>query len=135
MTQPTRNEGFTLIVAIFLLVVLASAGAFMLNISGVQRQTTTFSILGSRAYHATRSGLEWGVHQAVNNTTCPADTFTLTQAGLNNLDVTVSCTSTDHDQAGTTTRVFRISSMADFGNLGDPEYISREMEANVAIEL
>ena len=136
MTSPARREGFTLIGAIFLLVVLSSAGAFMLNLGGVQRTTATFALMGVRSYYAARSGVEWAVYQAIDDpATCPAGAFPLTEGGLAQLDVTVTCTSADHVENVTTIRIFHITSVATHGSFGDPHYVSRRMEAKVAVAL
>lgn len=84
------QRGFTIVSAIFLLVVLASLGAFIVNISTTQSITSAQDLQGSRAYHAARAGLEWGLYQVLdplnatvvlpaspswpNMPDCPADT-------------------------------------------------------------
>ncbi|MGV3741837.1 MAG: pilus assembly PilX family protein [Burkholderiaceae bacterium] len=60
------QRGFSLISAIFLLVVLAGLGAAMLTISGAQQTGSALDIEGARAYQAARAGIEWGVHRVVN---------------------------------------------------------------------
>ena len=50
--------GFAIVSAIFLLVVLAALGAFMLTFSTVQHATSAQDIQGSRAYWAARAGLQ-----------------------------------------------------------------------------
>jgi len=55
-----RQRGFSVIAAIFLLVVLAALGAFMLTFSTVQQTTGTQDLQGARGYQAARSGVEWG---------------------------------------------------------------------------
>ena len=53
--------GFASIVAIFLLVVMAAMGSFMLTFSNTQQLTSAQDIKGSQAYWAARAGLEWGM--------------------------------------------------------------------------
>lgn len=59
------QRGFSLVTAIFLLVVLAGLGAAMLTFSTAQQQSSTLDILGSRAYQASRAGIEWAAYQVV----------------------------------------------------------------------
>ena len=56
-------RGFALVSAIFILVVLAALGAFMVNISTNQHIGSALDVQGVRAYHAARAGIEWGVYQ------------------------------------------------------------------------
>ncbi len=58
-------RGFLLPAAIFILVILAALGAYALNISSVQQATSNQDLQGSRAYHASRAGLEWGIYQVL----------------------------------------------------------------------
>jgi MSHA biogenesis protein MshP len=130
----TRIEGFTLISAIFILVVVALAGAFMLSVSGVERQTSNLGLLGPLAYHAARSGLEWGMHEAAATpAVCPTGTFSLSEGGLSGFNVTVTCSKTDHVENSATTTVFRITSEASRGTYGDSEYVARMLEAGAMV--
>ena len=74
MRHRVRESGFGLVSALFLLVVLSSVAAFMVNLTGVGRTTVNFAILSAHAYQASRSGVEWGIWQLTNNGTCFADT-------------------------------------------------------------
>lgn len=56
-------RGFALVSAIFILVVLAALGAFIVNISTSQHIGSALDVQGVRAYHAARAGIEWGVYQ------------------------------------------------------------------------
>jgi MSHA biogenesis protein MshP len=137
MTSIRRQRGFSLVSAVFLLVVLTAAGAFMVRISGVQRTTTSFALLGPKAYHAARSGIEWAVYSAINvPASCPVgvtttNSFNLTEGGLVGFSVIVTCTSTVHTEAGVPGTVFDISSTAERGSFSDRDYVSRRVEARV----
>ncbi len=137
MTRVRRQRGFTLVSAIFLLVVLTVAGAYMVRISGVQRTTTSFALLGPKAYHAARSGIEWAIHAAINVPgSCPvgsttANSFSLSEGGLAGFGVSVTCTSAVHTEAGASETVFTIASTAAFGSFGDRDYVSRRLEARI----
>jgi len=132
-----RRLGFSLVSAVFLLVVVTVAGGFMVRISGVQRSTTSFALLGGRAYHAARSGVEWAVYEALNTPgSCPVavvttSTFTLSEGGLDGLRVTVDCTSAVHEEAGRTQTRFEITATGEYGSFGDRDYASRRLEARI----
>jgi MSHA biogenesis protein MshP len=123
--------------AIFLLVILTAAGAAMVRISGAQRTTTSFALLGPKAYHAARSGVEWSIYQALNVPgSCPVgvtttNTFNLTEGGLQGFGVTVDCTSEIHTQAGVSEALFHVVSLAEFASFGDRDYVSRRLETTV----
>jgi MSHA biogenesis protein MshP len=61
-------RGFALVSAIFILVVLAALGAFILNISTNQQIGSALDVQGVRAYQAARAGIEWGVYQVQSST-------------------------------------------------------------------
>ena len=100
------QSGFALVTGIFLVVVLAALGAFMLFVSGLMTSAGTLDVQGSRAYQAARAGIEWGAYQILQN---PGGTFAtmtctggapaqedLTFAGtatLTGFTATVTCTS------------------------------------------
>ena len=58
-----RQSGFTIVSAIFILVVLAALGAFMVTVSTTQQIGSALDVQGTRVYQAARSGIEWGVYQ------------------------------------------------------------------------
>jgi len=58
-----RLHGFAILSAIFILVVLAALGAFILNVSTNQQIGSALDVQGVRAYQAARAGIEWGLYQ------------------------------------------------------------------------
>lgn len=95
-----HHKGFTLISALFVLVVLAALGAALAQVSLRQQLGSASELDAARAYQAARAGLEWGAFQVLRNPAPPAaapacfaaTSFTL--AGLAGFTVTVSCTRT-----------------------------------------
>jgi MSHA biogenesis protein MshP len=125
MLQKTEH-GFAVISAIFILVVLAALGAFIMSISSNQQIGSALDIQGVRAYQAARSGVEWGMFQ-VNSTpaynfgytspdpntrACPASPANFIPAAptLASFTVTVSCVATAGTFGGPTT--FEVHSVA-----------------------
>ena len=56
-----KQAGFTLVTAIFIVVILALLGGYMVSLSGVQRMTTVHALQGAKAYQAARAGIEWAL--------------------------------------------------------------------------
>lgn len=109
--KQARARGFSIVTAIFLIVVLAALGVFIVSVTGLQQSTQTLDVLGVRAYQAARAGIEWGAHQVLdpNNTidaapgqcatpdmpACPGVAGPGALAGsLSVFTVTVTCTRT-----------------------------------------
>ena len=61
------NSGFSLITAIFILVILASLGAAIVTITGVEQTSSALDVQGSRAYQAAHAGIEWASYQLLIN--------------------------------------------------------------------
>ena len=125
-----RERGFSLITAIFLLVILAGVGAFIVTIGAVQQTTVSSSIQGARAYQAARTGIEWGVYSALNPPGCFAPT-TFNPAGLDGFLVTVTCAATPHQEGLNSFQVFRLIAVASAGTFGSPNFASRQIEVTV----
>ena len=130
-----KNKGFSLVSALFILVVLATVSAFALSIFGITNSTSSFSIQGTRAFFAARSGLEWGIHEVFNNpTTCPPLTsLNINQGGLKNLNVSISCTVCPIMEGTTTYNMFILTALAEQGMFGSIDYVSREMQVSVIL--
>ena len=67
-----RNAGFTLISAIFLLVVLALLGVAITVVNTLQQRSGALDVGAARAYQSARAGLEWGAFQALRVPPPPA---------------------------------------------------------------
>lgn len=127
-----RDRGFGLVMAIFVLVVLATSGLAMVSLAGVQRRTASLSLQALRAGQAARSGLQWAVHNAVVSGACPASTtLTLTEGGLQGFTVQVRCTSTTHVEAATTSTIFEIDAVGEYGAFGSADYARRRVRASL----
>ncbi len=90
-----RLRGFAIVSAIFILVVLAALGAFIVNISTNQQIGSALDVQGVRAYQAARAGIEWGLHRQLQASSCVgATSFSPTASTLSAFTVTVACTAT-----------------------------------------
>src|ERR1043166_2029791 len=104
----SRRSGFALPAAIFLMVILAALGAYIVSINSLQTSSSSLDVLGTRAYQAARAGTEWGAFQVLRGSAVPpAGCFgstTLTFAGpsLAPFPTTVTCSrSAATDELGT----------------------------------
>lgn len=90
-----RVRGIAIVTAIFILVVLAALGAFMVSISTSQQIGSALDVQGVQAYQAARAGIEWGLHRQLQASSCVgATSFAPTASTLSGFTVTVVCTPT-----------------------------------------
>jgi MSHA biogenesis protein MshP len=138
MSQPVHRRGgnergFALVAAVFIVVVLALLGIMMVTIGGMQRATASAATQGTRAYYAARTGIEWGVFQALAASSCVPGTFALSGPGLDGFSVTVECSSTAHKEGNDPPyNVYVITSTAISGTFGNADYVSRRIQISVA---
>ena len=126
------QKGFSIVTAIFILLVLALLGGFMVTMSGTQSRTSLWALQGAQAYHAARSGLEWGGFQALVNNACNPST-TLTVEGFT---VTLACQPQGpFSEGGQTYSVYHLTSLAEWNTYGSVEYISRQLTSKVTSAL
>jgi MSHA biogenesis protein MshP len=132
-----RQTGFSLVTAVFLIVVIALLAAFIATIGSVQKTTSAFSLVGSRAQFAALGGIEWGVHHVLNVSGGPAcfaspTTFTVAGGASGNFNVTLLCTAaTVTEGTAPSYFVFDIDATAEFGISGQEDYFSRKIAASV----
>jgi MSHA biogenesis protein MshP len=160
MCRKTQS-GFSLVAAIFLLVVLALLGALIASVTGMQQASGQLDLLGVRAYHSARAGMEWGAAQVLDPThalgtatcaqmsdlvmpSCPATNPThLSSLGgsLSGFTVSVTCTQTaDTTEGNRKVRVFQIVASAcnqpSGGICPSPTpstgYVERQLQASLA---
>ena len=67
-----NQPGFAIPSAIFLIVVLAALGAFVVTVSGLQHTSSARDVMGSKALQAARAGIEWGAYQVLQQAPLPA---------------------------------------------------------------
>ena len=123
------QRGFAAIAAIFLVVVLAALGAFMVTLSNTQQLTSAQDLQGTRAYWVARAGLEWGINRANATNACPAASSAL--GTIEGFSVTVTCTVAAYADAGLTTNLFRITSVASIAAPGSIAYVERSVTAGL----
>lgn len=131
--RASAQRGFSLVSAIFLLVVIAALGTFAVTLSTTQQQSAALDVLGSRAYQAARAGIEWGAFQALRNGSCVATTpLAPLPNTLSGFTVTVTCTLNTYNEAGKTVNMYQLVSTAAQGAAATPNYIERQMTVTIA---
>jgi MSHA biogenesis protein MshP len=142
-----RQRGFSIVSAIFLLVVIAALGVFAVTLSTTQHQSMAMDIMGKRAYQAARAGIEWGAYQIIQNSAVAGGFALNCQGGgvasqVSNLvapldvfnPVNVSCTAVSAVDA-TNVWVYSLSASAVTGGApGDQNYVAREIRVTLAPE-
>lgn len=131
MTVLDKQRGFSLVPALFLLVVLAALGAVAVRLSAIEHQTFVLALQSSRAYAAAQAGIEWSSYQALVNGSCGNSSVALTEGGLSGFTVDTTCSSTMHSEGATTTSVYVLEAFAYSGVYGAPDYVSRRVRATV----
>lgn len=146
--MPIRTQqGFSLVSAIFLLVVLAGLGAGMVTFSTAQNQSQAMDTMGSRAYQAANAGIEWAAYNiAVTPPGLPGGVVftpgTGTALGGNLAPFTVTVVyapapvqidDTGYPPGGGTGPVwiYNITSTAVWGAPGTPNYVERVLTAKM----
>lgn len=127
-----RERGSSIVVAIFLIVVIASLAAFAVNAGTSRQATTNLALQADRALAAARAGTEWAGYRASIGSCVQGSVtnFNLTQGALNGFRVTVTVTArTNHTSAGVTYYVCDVDSFAQRGNFGAADYASRRISA------
>ena len=121
-----RVGGFAIMAAMFILVVLALLGAYVLSISSAHHVGSALDIEGSRALQAARSGLDWGISRAVSDPptfggadcrgTMVSTNLTTGSGGdltaISGFTVTVSCSGTDPYSDGASLRNYTLVATA-----------------------
>lgn len=141
----SAQRGFAIVSAIFLLVVLAALGAFMVTLSTVQHTSSTQDLQGARAYQAARAGIEWGAYQVLTPEhanpvgvpyVCPAAATALNNlaGSLAGFVVNVDCieaAGSPFTEGANQIRVYQITSTATSGTAGSAYYVERRLSAAI----
>lgn len=146
------SKGFSLITAIFLLVVIAALGTFAVTLSTTQHQSEAMDVLASRAYQAARAGVEWGafqithsgvaangfaadcqgsgaLHATAAQPTLPAGTL------LSGFSLGIACGATSHVESTTPLWVYQLTATASGvagATPGSPNYVERQVSVTIA---
>ena len=112
----------------------------IVKLSSVQHSTVVMAAQGARAYHAARSGIEFGIHQALNAGICNASQtlgFQPADTSLQGFSVALQCALTSHQENTSVINVYTLTATASRGaySLGaaaNPDYVSRTIRVTVS---
>ncbi|MBU1395818.1 MAG: hypothetical protein KKE84_06705 [Gammaproteobacteria bacterium] len=137
---PHTESGFVLPTAIFLLVILAALGGYMVSLSRTSHISSALDIQGARAYQAARAGIEWAAWKvidpqtlpATSTTPCPASPTTLNPLAdtLAAFTVVVTCTRTPATDGADAVAIYQITSTATSGLPGQVDHVDRQIQAS-----
>ncbi|GAA5171143.1 hypothetical protein [Viridibacterium curvum] len=136
--RPDRHaRGFVLPAAIFLLVVLATLGAFLVHITMASNVGAAQDIQGARAVQAARLGIATGLYAVQVSGTCAGGTLSGVSQ-LTGFKITWACSSTAFTEGGTARTIYQITSTActttgascpssTVSELGSSDYVERQL--------
>ena len=130
------HQGFAAVAAIFLVVCLASLGAFMVTLSNTQQLTSAQDVQGTRAYWAARAGLEWVVAALPSAPGLCVKPVAAPPTPIEGFTIKIDCTTAIYaDTAVGTgvspTRIFQFTVTASTGNVGTVGFVERSVSASV----
>ena len=142
--RPTAEAGFVLPTAIFLVVILAALGGYMVTLARTSHMSGALDIQGSRAFQAARAGIEWATWQIVDPqnllptpTPCPASPTTVASPGtvplagtLSGFTVVVTCRYFPEVDGTANVAVYQVTSTASFGTPGTVDYVERQIQGS-----
>jgi MSHA biogenesis protein MshP len=127
------QRGFSLVMAIFILVVLSLLGVYMVRLSGVQQMASIYELQGARAYQAARAGLEWSIARINLGGSC-ADVNA--QTALAFVDITgftvkLTCTSSVYAEGSKNPVVYQINALSQYGAYDSADYVARQLDISI----
>jgi len=132
-----KQQGFSIMSALFIVVILALIGSYIVSVGALTSASGNLVIQGEKAYWAANSGLEWGIYSVAPSGgsgpyNCPTSptTLTFTQNGLKGFKSVVTCSQSSFTEGGTTYNMFQITSQGQFGTSGS-DYAFRQLYATI----
>jgi MSHA biogenesis protein MshP len=128
-----KQAGFSLVMAVFILVVLGLLGGYMVKLSGVQHATSSYAIQGVRAYQSAKTGVSWAVARISAGGDCSdvVSASPMSFADINGFLVTLTCSSQAFSEGINNLIVYKLSALSEFGAYNSAGYVSRRVEVSV----
>ena len=141
----SRQKGLGAISVIVLVVLFALLAAYMSTLSTNATMKTVLSGGSIQAWFASRSGIEWAVHHALNRPACVCGgttccsagtaidgaTLNFTAGGTSGYQANIDCSETARTEGSISYCVYNIGVSASRGTAGDETYVSRRIEVTV----
>jgi MSHA biogenesis protein MshP len=130
------ERGFSLIAAIFVILVLAALGLFAVRVGTTEQQTAAFDLSIARAQAAADSGIEYGANRALKAASClGSTTLAPTAPGMSGFTITVTCSALTHGIGAVPPppqySTYVLTSTARRGTYGMPDFVSRTVTRTV----
>jgi MSHA biogenesis protein MshP len=121
------QKGFSLIGALFLLIIIGALLLVLARTIAVEDRESILSVLSNQAYFAARSGMDWASVSALNGS-CGNSSLT-----LEGFSVTTTCSATTgiDEGTGTTYNVYALTSVATKGSKTTGTLVSRTLRGSV----
>jgi len=133
-----KQAGFSIVMAIFILVVLSLLGSYMVKLSGVQHATSVFAIQSARAYQAARAGVGWAISRIVTeNGDCSniISASPLSFTDINGFSVTLKCNEKTTTEASKSLAIYKLTASSEFGTFSSANYIFRKIEVAICLDV
>lgn len=137
MTGMRRGLGFALMMAVFMIVILAAIAVYLLTVSTGQLEAISQDVQGVKAYHAARAGLDWGAFNVLRNNTCAGKTLDLAN-DLAGYRAVVTCNAVGFESEGpASVEVYRIQSTGCNQTIDCPDatpgpsYVERQLQLTI----
>ncbi|HMM78078.1 MAG TPA: hypothetical protein PJ986_20425 [Gammaproteobacteria bacterium] len=129
-----RQGGFSLMSAIFLIVVVALIAGYAVSIGNAQRSGSGLALLGARAGFAAQSGVEWAVATVLATHACPAagTRFPVAGPGLAGFEIEIDCSAAPVTEGATSYTMFSLAVAASHAGENSEDYAFRRISAQVA---
>jgi hypothetical protein len=126
-----KVKGFTLLATVFILVILAMAGLYLMRMGATQQQMINYNLLSTSANHAAMSAMGIALSKWQKNPhQCPEQVFLFdkTNKALNGFEVRVTCQKmlsypTEHP----TFYTVELQALATRGQFGERDFVSQKL--------
>ena len=129
MRPESRQRGFGLVAAMFVVIIIAAVIATMAQLAETQSSTNNLGIQQARAYQAASAGVEYGIARVLASTGCTGfalDGFTIGVTCAEQLPVSVFV-----PEENKVVTFYTITATAEYGSAGGPDYVYRRLTAVV----
>ena len=86
-----KQKGSTLVIAIFIIIVMTLLGVALMKTLSTTAQSVAYEVLGTRAYQAGQTGLQWQLQRTFPITGSPQCSATATEITLTNTNGLTQC--------------------------------------------
>ena len=130
MHSPSRQRGFSLFVAIFLITSILLIAVVTASTLTSRSITTAQGVLAARVYYAAKSGLEYATAQVL-----PAGQGCGNVGGsvvVEGITVNLDCDEATISQGAESIAIYQLRAQARTGSLNDGTFASRQLRATVS---